>query len=415
MGMNELTQTFLDLVSIDTSSIVGRKQHKASYGQISVLKIIEQELKTIVPEKNIKKLESHGIFAEVPASAKRSSIPTIGLVVQTDSTPALPSCLKPIIFEKYNPKNRVHKSHFSSLLNEEELSFLNRLKNNYIISSDGHSVLGTESKAAISIVLHAIKAIVKNKEKYGKIQLLVLTDSYSDKNIQKALPRDFSPDWNYTIEGGDLGNIYYKSSELVEAEVTIRGNYQRYGTIEDESISALELTNEFINALPMKEDALLSDQKKGRFHLDKILGDSHASQLKLIIEDLDKNRFAARLRLLSYIAEQQNKLYPNSIDIQLKNRHYSIEEHLKNHWSLVDFTVRTAINKGLNKLQTIGSHHLSNAIKFNALGIPTIGLFTGGMHQRTTKEYISVQHMEKAVDFIQALVLNARKRKKASK
>ena len=413
--MNELTQTFLDLVSIDTSSIVGRKQHKASYGQISVLKIIEQELKTIVPEKNIKKLESHGIFAEVPASAKRSSIPTIGLVVQTDSTPALPSCLKPIIFEKYNPKNRVHKSHFSSLLNEEELSFLNRLKNNYIISSDGHSVLGTESKAAISIVLHAIKAIVKNKEKYGKIQLLVLTDSYSDKNIQKALPRDFSPDWNYTIEGGDLGNIYYKSSELVEAEVTIRGNYQRYGTIEDESISALELTNEFINALPMKEDALLSDQKKGRFHLDKILGDSHASQLKLIIEDLDKNRFAARLRLLSYIAEQQNKLYPNSIDIQLKNRHYSIEEHLKNHWSLVDFTVRTAINKGLNKLQTIGSHHLSNAIKFNALGIPTIGLFTGGMHQRTTKEYISVQHMEKAVDFIQALVLNARKRKKASK
>lgn len=415
MGMNELTQTFLDLVSIDTSSIVGRKQHKASYGQISVLKIIEQELKTIVPEKNIKKLESHGIFAEVPASAKRSSIPTIGLVVQTDSTPALPSCLKPIIFEKYNPKNRVHKSHFSSLLNEEELSFLNRLKNNYIISSDGHSVLGTESKAAISIVLHAIKAIVKNKEKYGKIQLLVLTDSYSDKNIQKALPRDFSPDWNYTIEGGDLGNIYYKSSELVEAEVTIRGNYQRYGTIEEESISALELTNEFINALPMKEDALLSDQKKGRFHLDKILGDSHASQLKLIIEDLDKNRFAARLRLLSYIAEQQNKLYPNSIDIQLKNRHYSIEEHLKNHWSLVDFTVRTAINKGLNKLQTIGSHHLSNAIKFNALGIPTIGLFTGGMHQRTTKEYISVQHMEKAVDFIQALVLNARKRKKASK
>ena len=415
MGMNELTQTFLDLVSIDTSSIVGRKQHKASYGQISVLKIIEQELKTIVPEKNIKKLESHGIFAEVPASAKRSSIPTIGLVVQTDSTPALPSCLKPIIFEKYNPKNRVHKSHFSSLLNEEELSFLNRLKNNYIISSDGHSVLGTESKAAISIVLHAIKAIVKNKAKYGKIQLLVLTDSYSDKNIQKALPRDFSPDWNYTIEGGDLGNIYYKSSELVEAEVTIRGNYQRYGTIEEESISALELTNEFINALPMKEDALLSDQKKGRFHLDKILGDSHASQLKLIIEDLDKNRFAARLRLLSYIAEQQNKLYPNSIDIQLKNRHYSIEEHLKNHWSLVDFTVRTAINKGLNKLQTIGSHHLSNAIKFNALGIPTIGLFTGGMHQRTTKEYISVQHMEKAVDFIQALVLNARKRKKASK
>lgn len=415
MGMNALTQTFLDLVSIDTSSIVGRKQQNPSYGQISVLKIIEQELKTIVPEKNIKKLESHGIFAEVPASAKRSSIPTIGLVVQTDSTPALPSCLKPIIFEKYNPKNRVHKSHFSSLLNEEELSFLNRLKNNYIISSDGHSVLGTESKAAISIVLHALKAIVKNKAKYGKIQLLVLTDSYSDKNIQKALLRDFTPDWNYTIEGGDLGNIYYKSSELVEAEVTIRGNYQQYGTIEEESVSAIELTNEFINALPMKEDALLSDQKKGRFHLDKILGDSHASQLKLIIEDLDKNRFAARLRLLSYIAEQQNKLYPNSIGIQLKNRHYSIEEHLKNHWPLVDFTVRTAINKGLNKLQTIGSHHLSNAIKFNALGIPTIGLFTGGIHQRTTKEYISVQHMEKAVDFIQALVQNASKRKKASK
>lgn len=415
MGMNALTQTFLDLVSIDTSSIVGQKQQKPSYGQISVLNIIAQELRTFVPEKNIKKLEPHGIFAEIPATAKRTTIPTIGLVVQTDSTPALSSCLKPIIFEKYNPKNRVHKSHFSSLLNEEELNFLNRLKNNYIISSDGHSVLGTESKAAISIVLHALKAIVKSKAKHGKIQLLVLTDSYSNKNIQKALLTNFTPDCNYTIEGGDLGNIYYKSSELVEAEINIRGNYQKYGTIEEESVSALELTNEFINALPMKEDALLSDQKKGRFHLDKILGDSHASQLKLIIEDLDKNRFDARLRLLSYIAEQQNKLYPNSISMQLKNRNYSIEEHLKNHWPFVDFTVRTAINKGINKLQTIGSHHLSNAIKFNALGIPTIGLFTGGMHQRTTKEYISVQHMEKAVDFIQALIYNTSKRKKASK
>ena len=415
MGMNALTQTFLDLVSIDTSSIVGQKRQKPSYGQISVLNIIAQELRTFVPEKNIKILKPHGIFAEIPPTAKRTTIPTIGLVVQTDSTPALSSCLKPIIFEKYNPKNRVHKSHFSSLLNEEELSFLNRLKNNYIISSDGHSVLGTESKAAISIVLHALKGIVNSKTKHGKIQLLVLTDSYSNKNIQKALLTNFTPDYNYTIEGGDLGNIYYKSSELVEAEITIRGNYQKYGTIEEESVSALELTNEFINALPMKEDALLNDQKKGRFHLDKILGDSHASQLELIIEDLDKNRFDARLRLLSYIAEQQNKLYPNSISIQLKNRNYSIEEHLKNHWHFVDFTVRTAINKGINKLQTIGSHHLSNAIKFNALGIPTIGLFTGGMHQRTTKEYISVQHMEKAVDFIQALVHNASKRKKASK
>ena len=372
-------------------------------------------MRTFFPEKNIKILKPHGIFAEIPPTAKRTTIPTIGLVVQTDSTPALSSCLKPIIFEKYNPKNRVHKSHFSSLLNEEELSFLNRLKNNYIISSYGHSVLGTESKAAISIVLHALKGIVNSKTKHGKIQLLVLTDSYSNKNIQKALLTNFTPDYNYTIEGGDLGNIYYKSSELVEAEITIRGNYQKYGTIDQESVSALELTNEFINALPMKEDALLNDQKKGRFHLDKILGDSHASQLKLIIEDLDKNRFDARLRLLSYIAEQQNKLYPNSISIQLKNRNYSIEEHLKNHWHFVDFTVRTAINKGINKLQTIGSHHLSNAIKFNALGIPTIGLFTGGMHQRTTKEYISVQHMEKAVDFIQALVHNASKRKKASK
>ena len=54
MGMNALTQTFLDLVSIDTSSIVGQKRQKPSYGQISVLNIIAQELRTFVPEKNIK-------------------------------------------------------------------------------------------------------------------------------------------------------------------------------------------------------------------------------------------------------------------------------------------------------------------------------------------------------------------------
>tara|TARA_B100001093_G_scaffold519149_1_gene606766 strand:+ start:6445 stop:7692 length:1248 start_codon:yes stop_codon:yes gene_type:complete len=415
MGMNALTQTFLDLISIETSSFMNQKQQKPSYGQVSVLNIINQELQAIVPKTNIKRFNTHGIFAEIPASVKKTTIPTIGLVVQTDSTPALSSCLKPVIFEKYNPKNRVHKNHFSSLLNEEELSFLNRLKNNYIISSDGRGVLGTESKAAISIVLHAIKAIVNDKGKHGKIQLLILTDSYSKKNIQKAPLSFFTPDLNYTVEGGELGNIYYKSRELVEAEITIRGNYQQYGTIEEGLISALELTNEFINALPMKEDALLNDQKKGRFHLDQILGDSNGSQLKLIIEDLDKNRFAARLRLLSHIADQQNKLRPNSISIQLKNRQYSIEEHLKSHWHFVDFTVRAAINKGLNKQQTIGSHHLSNAIKFNALGIPTIGLFTGGVHQRTKREYISVQHMEKAVDFIQELVYKASKQKKASK
>jgi len=415
--MNALTQTFLDLVSIDCKASLDQGQTKPSYGQISVLNIIESELKAFVPEpkSNIKRFNAQGIFAEIPASAKRTTIPTIGLVIQTDSTPALSSCIKPVLFEKYNPKNRKHKKHFSSLLNEEELVLLSRLKGNFIISSNGKGTLGTESKAAISIVLHALKAIVNGKEKHGKIQLLFVSDSYVKKNIQKAPLSFFKPDYNYTIEGGALGNIYYKSNEYVDAEITIKGNYQRYGTIEEGLVSALELTNELINALPMKEDAQRSDQKKGRFHLEEILGDSHGTRLKLLIEDLDKNRFEARVRLLEYIADQQNKRYPKSIKIQLKNRQHSIEEILKNDWDFVDFTVREAIDQGLNKQQTIGSHHLSNAIKFNALGIPTIGLFTGGVHQRTSKEYISVQHMEKAVDFIQGLVYRASKQKKASK
>ena len=96
--------------------------------------------------------------------------------------------------------------------------------NNEIIFSDGTSVLGADNKAAISTVMSALKYIADNNVEHGDIYIAFVPDEEIGLLGSKALDLNvFKPDFAYTIDSCEIGEVVYETFNAGSASIDIEG------------------------------------------------------------------------------------------------------------------------------------------------------------------------------------------------
>ena len=146
--MPDLVERFLSYVAINTQSNALSGEHPSSPGQHLLAKLLESELKALGLT-NVRRDKKAYVFADVPPSPGRENEPVLGLIAHLDtSASAAGSNIKPSIIN-YDG-NPIVLSDSGLTLDEKKFPELGRLRNQTLIVTDGHTLLGADDKAGIA-------------------------------------------------------------------------------------------------------------------------------------------------------------------------------------------------------------------------------------------------------------------------
>ena len=172
---------------------------------------------------------------------------------------------------------------------------INNYMNNDIIFSDGTSVLGADNKAAIATIMSTLKYIIDNNIEHGDIYIAFVPDEEIGLLGSKALDLTvFKPDFAYTIDSCEIGEVVYETFNAGSASIDIEGvtahPMSAKGVLVNPILIAIDMANEF----DRKETPENTEKKEGYIWVQGIGGNQRNAYLKLNIRDHNKKLYEGK-------------------------------------------------------------------------------------------------------------------------
>ncbi|MCW6678059.1 peptidase T [Anaerococcus sp. NML200574] len=399
--MKKIEERFLNYISFDTKSDPekGEIQKPSTEGQLVLARQLKKELEDLglVAEIN----EEGFVFSEIKSNSEKD-LPKVGFISHMDTSPEMygkidnPQIIK---YEGGDIKLNEEKS-----IKVEDFPYLNDLVGTTLITTRGESLLGSDDKAGIAAIMHAIDYILSNPDiKHGDIKIAFTPDEEIGTGCDSFDVEKFGADFAYTIDGGILGELEYESFNAADAKITIRGKSIHPGSAKNTMINSISVANEFDRLLGDVRRPEHTEGYEGFFHLLDIKGETEITKLHYIIRDHDRDTFEKMKEEIKDNASYLNKKYGNIIDVNLSDSYYNMGDVIKNHMDIVDIAKNAMENLDIIPLVS-PIRGGTDGSKLSFMGLPTPNIFTGGMNFHGIYELIPIEHMQKASDVIVEII-----------
>ncbi|SFG13162.1 tripeptide aminopeptidase [Halobacillus alkaliphilus] len=395
---DEILKRFCSYVKVNTQSDENSSETPSTEGQWNLARQLAEELEEIgMSEVSID--ENAYVMATLPANTEKD-VPVIGFLAHLDTA---------VDFTGENVNPQVVESYDGGdiSLNEEvnlsPLDFpeLSSYKGQTLITTDGTTLLGADNKAGITEIMTALHYLIRHPEiKHGKIRVAFTPDEEIGRGPHKFNIDRFAASYAYTVDGGPLGELQFESFNAATASIDFYGNSVHPGTAKEKMINAVKLAIEFQENLPKKEAPEYTENYEGFYHLNSVHGDVEHASLTYLVRDHDQHLFKEKKDRLSHLVEEMKKKYgAERISIDISDQYYNMGNKIKPVKQIVDTASEAMDNLGIEPLikpirgGTDGS-------QLSYMGLPTPNIFTGGQNFHGKYEYISLDHMVKAVNVI---------------
>lgn len=396
---NKILSRFLGYVAIDSASDPRSEDSPSSQSQKELSRKLVMDLFDIGLQ-NVA-VDSKGyITATLPSNSKHR-VPTIGFIAHYDTTPDLPGIGSNYrIFKDYDGGELILDEEEGIVLSPADFPQLLHNEGETVITTDGHSVLGVDGKAGIAEIVTALEYLSKESDgKHGPIRIALVPDEHIGRGARHFDIDTFGAEWAYSLQSQGLGVLQYESFYGAEARITVNGKKPPSDFSEGEMINASRLAYEYLQLLPADEIPELTEDDQGFFHLSGISGDISKSLIHIQVRDHDKGQFEARKKLLGHFVESMNAEYPGAFEIETKDLYPNMVETIEPHKEKVELAVLSMVALGIKpRVKPIRSENL--AVELSREGLPCTALFTGGLNFNTTREFISLGNMEKAMSVL---------------
>ena len=284
--------SFFKYVSIPSQSIAGAKTLPSSEGQMKLAKVLAEDLKSfglndvIVNENAI-------VTALLPKN--KDNTYSIGFVSHLDTVDiGLTGDVFPQIL-KFKGEDLCLNKEKNIIFKVSDHPEINNYMNNDIIFSDGTSVLGADNKAAIATIMSTLKYIIDNNIEHGDIYIAFVPDEEIGLLGSKALDLTvFKPDFAYTIDSCEIGEVVYETFNAGSASIDIEGvtahPMSAKGVLVNPILIAIDMANEF----DRKETPENTEKKEGYIWVQGIGGNQRNAYLKLNIRDHNKKLYEGK-------------------------------------------------------------------------------------------------------------------------
>lgn len=401
MKYENLLPRFLRYVKTETRSDENSSTTPSTQSQVDFAQALKKEMVEIGLQ-DVHYLPENGYVVGTLPKTTEKEIPTIGFIAHMDTADFNAVGVVPQIIENYDGHSAIPLGTDGKYeLTVEDFPNLQNYQGQTLITTDGTTLLGADDKSGIAEIMTAMETLIKDPTiEHGEIRVAFGPDEEIGTGADKFDVVDFNTDFAYTMDGGPVGELEYETFNAAQAEVTIQGKNVHPGTAKNTLINAIQLGIDFQQELPADKVPEKTAGREGFFHLLHFTGNPDEAHMTYIIRDHDRDKFAARKRLLQKVADKINANYKGErITLAISDQYYNMAEIIQKDMTPVDLAEQAMIALEISPIiEPVRGGTDGSKISF--MGIPTPNIFAGGENMHGRFEYVSLQAMEKATDVI---------------
>ena len=345
----KVLERFLAYVSIESQSIdePNATSFPLTEGQKEIAQYIYNEVKNF-GGKDVKVTLSkdYYLYIDIPSNVDKH-VPSILFMAHLDVSPEAPGTgIKPMVHQNYDGGDIVLPAGITLSPNMPQGAHLQDLKGKTIVTSDGSTLLGSDDKCGVTILITMVEEIIKNPDfKHGRIMVAFSQNEDVGRAADAYEPSIFGdkPDVVIDVDGDTPGKFtvsnfsarghsyYFKGNKVHPS----RGKENRYA-------DALSAACHFAGQIPPAIHPSQSEGEEGYVHCyylehpkdidGKVIDSDYV--MKLRIRYFDKNDGEYYQRLLSENLQKTREAFPfveiekTSDELQYQNIAYSMPSYV---------------------------------------------------------------------------------------
>lgn len=398
----QLVDRFLRYVSIPSQSKAGSAIVPSTPGQTELAKQLKQEL--IALNMQDVYLDEHSIVT-AKLAGNTPHAPKIGFVAHLDTVDVALS-------DKINPQRVTFTGEDILLNSEKDIWFkvaehpeLKKYLNEELIVTDGTSVLGADNKAAIAVVMTMLDQLQQQNCPHGDIYVAFVPDEEVGLNGAKKLDlQRFKPDFAYTIDCCELGEVVYETFNAGAVTIEIEGVSAHPMSAKNLLINPIRIANDIINCFDSCETPEHTEGKEGYFWFNDIIGNQSTTTLKMSIRDFDLTHYEARKTYIQEVISFISRKYPRAkIACQITDTYSNIANYLGDDRRCIDLIYQSFELLGI-KPNTIAMRGGTDGSALSARGLTTPNYFTGAHNFHSCFEFLPLSSFLKSFEVTMKII-----------
>jgi len=400
--MSDVLERFLRYVRYDTQSDERSTTFPSTEKQLVLLRALVDELRAIgVADAAI---DAHGyVMATIPATTKKSGVPTIGFLAHVDTSPEMPGAgVKPIVHHAYDGRDLVLPDDSAAVLRFRNIPALAEQMGHDIVTASGGTLLGADNKAGVAEIMTAAAFLVAHPEiPHGTVRVAFTPDEEIGRGTAHFDVKRFGAECAYTMDGGSRGEVEMESFSADAMTITFHGCNTHPGYAKGRMVNAIKVAARFIDRLP--QDAMSPETTEGHegfVHPYVVTAGVETTAVRLLIRDFVTAALAEKERMLETLARDVAAGYPGTrVEIAVEESYRNMKEVLDQHPAIVEHA-REAMRRAGLEPRSRPIRGGTDGSRLSFMGLPTPNLFAGEHNFHSRLEWVSVQDMEKAVEVI---------------
>ncbi len=391
---------FLKYVTFDTQADPTSDTFPSSMKQLELSKHIQKELDELGI--SYKTNDAGYIYAYIPSNTSENAY-KVCFCAHMDTAPdASGTDVKPRVHNNYQGQIIDYPDDKTIKLDPKNHPYLNEKIGDDIITASGLTLLGSDDKSGVAIIMDAATQLINNPQiKHGEIRLLFTTDEEIGKGVAKVDLDILDADFGYTLDGAELGTMENENFSANGATLKIHGVSAHPCCAKGIMESAIKIAGEIIANLPKDQlSPETTEAREGFIHPTHIEGKMEGVDIKFLLRDFDTPKLEEYAQVLRDITEDVLKNYKgSSYELIVKDQYRNMKDVLDQHPHVVQYAEKAFANLGYNTKPGLIRGGTDGAV-LSHKGLPCPNLFTGMQAIHSKYEWVSVQDMEKAVDMV---------------
>ncbi|WP_176720561.1 peptidase T [Brachyspira hampsonii] len=388
--------SFFKYVEIPSQSKGGSDTIPSSEGQMKLAEVLANDLKNLGLQ-NIIFNDNAIVTAILPKN--KDNVHSVGFLAHLDTVDIG-------LDGNVNPQILTFKGDDFYLNKEKNIIFkvsdhpeITNYLNEDIIFSDGENVLGADNKAAIATIMSALKYIIENNIEHGDIYIAFVPDEEIGLLGSKALDLNiFKPDFAYTIDSCEIGEIVYETFNAASAIINIEGVTAHPMSAKNVLVNPILIAIDIANEFDRKETPECTEKKEGYIWIQGISGNQRNASLRLSIRDHDKALYEEKKLKIKEAVNKYQKLIPKAkIELTIKDVYSNIADSIKGDRFAIDVIYEAMENLNIEP-KTLSMRGGTDGSVLSSRGLLTPNYFTGAHNFHSIYEFLPLSSFYKSLE-----------------
>ncbi|MCX6211544.1 MAG: peptidase T [Bacteroidetes bacterium] len=410
MGLQslEVADRLLRYVQVDTQSDPYSDSFPSTAKQKNLSKILVDELLAMGVQDA--QMDQYGyVMASIPATHQRK-VPVVCFCAHVDTAPDCSGTnVKPILHENYNGAPIILPDDPTQIITTAAYPYLKNFIGKSIITASGKTLLGSDDKAGVAIIMEMASYLMKNKNiEHGCIKILFTPDEEVGRGTEHLDLKKLGADFGYTLDGGELACFEMETFSADGLILDIQGVIAHPGAAKGVMQNAIKIASAIVAALPKNEWSPEHTQGRSGFvHPNQITGGAETARIEFLVRDFDTTQLKVHAERLYTLAKEVIASNPDFskaiVKMEIKEQYRNMREVIDQHPVIVEKALEAYKLVGLTPIVT-PIRGGTDGSRMSFMGLPTPNIFTGMQAIHSKHEWIGVADMEKSVEVLVKLV-----------